>query len=102
MSYRKAEIKKKANVYFDGNVTSRSIVTAGGETKSLGVMLPGSYTFNTGAPEVMEVTEGTCRVRLAGDSEWKDYGAGNSFEVPGDSSFEIEVIALLDYVCHFG
>jgi len=102
MSYRNAEIKKKANVYFDGNVTSRSIVTAGGETKSLGVMLPGSYTFNTGAPEVMEVTEGTCRVRLAGDSEWKDYGAGNSFEVPGDSSFEIEVIALLDYVCHFG
>jgi len=102
MSYQNAQIRKKANVYFDGKVTSRSIVTAEGATKSLGVMLPGNYTFNTGAPEVMELTEGACRVKLKGDSEWRDYGAGDSFEVPGNSSFEIEVLALLDYVCHFG
>ena len=102
MSFQNAEIKKKANVYFDGRVTSRSIVTAGGETKSLGVMLPGTYTFNTGAPEIMELTEGACRVKLSGHSEWTDYAAGQSFEVPGNSSFEIEVLAVLDYVCHFG
>ena len=101
MSFKNVEVKKKANVYHDGKVTSRTIVTASGETKTLGVMLPGSYRFNTQAPEVMDVTQGACRVKLAGESNWKEYGAGQSFDVPGNSSFEIDVTQLLDYVCHF-
>jgi len=102
MSYKNAQISKKANVYHDGKVTSRSIVTAEGESKTLGIMLPGSYNFGTGAPEVMEVTAGACRVRLQGSDEWQSYAAGESFNVPGDSRFDIEVTELLDYVCHFG
>ena len=102
MDFQNATIKRKANVYHEGRVTSRSVVTAAGEMKTLGVMLPGTYRFSTQAPEVMEVTQGSCRVKLADDQAWTDYQAGQSFSVPANSHFEIEVEDLLDYVCHFG
>jgi uncharacterized protein YaiE (UPF0345 family) len=102
MSFQNVEVKKKANVYHDGKVTSRTLITSQGEMKTLGVMLPGTYRFSTQAPEVMELTQGHCRVKLAGDQKWTDYAAGQSFSVPGNSSFEIDVTDLLDYVCHFG
>ena len=102
MSFQNVEIKKKANVYHEGKVTSRSIVTQEGEMKSLGVMLPGTYRFSTEAPEEMELSQGHCRVKLSGEQEWSEYGAGESFHVPGNSHFDIEVTELLDYVCHFG
>lgn len=101
MSYKNVEVKKKANVYHDGKVTSRTVITPQGEMKTLGVMLPGTYRFNTQAPERIDVTQGHCRVKLANQQGWADYVAGQSFDVPGNSSFEIEVVALLDYVCHF-
>lgn len=102
MEFKNATVKHKANVYHDGKVTSRSVVTADGEMKTLGVMLPGTYRFSTGAPEVMELLQGRCRVKLADEQAWTDYEAGQSFNVPGNSSFEIEVEDLLDYICHFG
>lgn len=102
MEYRNATIKHKANVYHGGKVTSRSIVTEKGEMKTLGVMLPGTYRFNTDSPEVMEVTQGRCRVKLANQQDWATYEAGDSFEIPGHSHFEIEVDEFLDYICHFG
>lgn len=102
MKFQSAEIVKQANVYHDGKVTSRSIVTAEGEMKSLGVMLPGTYRFSTEAPEIMEILQGECRVKLADQQEWVEYDAGQSFSVPGNSHFDIEVGQLLDYVCHFG
>jgi hypothetical protein len=101
MSYKNATITKKANVYFDGQVTSRSIVTIEGEKKTLGIMMPGSYSFNTGVAEIMEMIQGSCNVRLAGIDDWHSYHAGDSFNVPANSSFDIEVVELMDYVCHF-
>jgi len=102
MSYKNVEIRKKANVYHDGKVTSRTIITGSGEMKTLGVMLPGLYRFSTEAPEIMELTQGKCRVKLAGADTWSEYAGGESFNVPGNSHFEIEVTELLDYICHFG
>lgn len=102
MSYRNVEVRKKANIYHEGRVTSRTIVTPGGEMKTLGVMLPGTYRFNTQAPERIDVTQGRCRVRLAGAANAREYQAGDSFDIPGDTHFDIEVVDLLDYVCHFG
>ena len=93
---------KKANVYFDGKCVSHTVVLADGTRKSVGVILPATLTFNTGAPEVMELLGGRCRVRLAGEQVWQDYTGGTSFKVPADSSFDIEVLEALDYVCHFG
>ena len=102
MSLKNVEVKKKANVYHDGKVTSRTIITPAGEMKTLGVMLPGTYRFSTQAPERVDVTQGHCRVKLADQQHWTDHQAGESFDVPGNSHFEIEVSDLLDYVCHFG
>lgn len=100
MSFKNAEIKRKANIYHDGRVTSRTVITPAGERKTLGIMLPGTYAFNTDAPEAMELIQGRCRVRL-GDAAWHEYAAGESFAVPAQTRFEIEVRDLLDYVCHF-
>ncbi|MGE0862034.1 MAG: pyrimidine/purine nucleoside phosphorylase [Gammaproteobacteria bacterium] len=95
-------VLKKANVYFDGKCVSHTVLLADGTRKSVGVILPATLTFNTAAPEVMELLGGRCRVRLAGENAWKDYGGGQSFSVPGNSSFDIEVSEAVDYVCHFG
>ena len=96
-------VLKQANVYFDGKCVSHSITLPDGTKKSVGVILPSTLTFNTGAPETMETVAGACRVKMAGESEWKTYGAGQSFNVPGNSSFDIEVSSEpYHYVCHFG
>ncbi|BAL25522.1 pyrimidine/purine nucleoside phosphorylase [Azoarcus sp. KH32C] len=96
-------VATKANVYFDGRCVSHTITLADGTRKSVGVILPASLTFNTGAPEIMEGVAGSCRVRLKGETEWKTWGAGQSFNVPGNSSFDIEVTGEpYHYVCHFG
>jgi purine/pyrimidine-nucleoside phosphorylase len=95
-------VVKKSNVYFDGKCISHSIVFADGTKKTIGVIMPSSLTFNTSAPEVMEIIGGKCRVQLAGTSAWQTYAAGQSFNVPGNSSFQIETQETLDYVCHFG
>jgi purine/pyrimidine-nucleoside phosphorylase len=101
MSFKNVEVHKQANVYHDGKVTSRTVITAEGEMKTLGVMLPGTYRFSTQAPEQVDITRGRCRVKLTDGQHWTPYQEGQSFSVPGDSSFEIEVDELLDYVCHF-
>ena len=95
-------VVKKANVYFDGKCVSHTVVLADGTRKTVGVILPSSLTFTTGAPEVMEGVGGSCRVRLKGESDWKPWGDGESFTVPGDSSFEIACDEPYHYVCHFG
>ncbi|MEN3297335.1 MAG: purine/pyrimidine-nucleoside phosphorylase [Burkholderiales bacterium] len=94
-------IIKKANIYFDGKCVSHTVIFADGTRKTIGVIFPSSLTFNTGAPEIMELNAGKCRVRLKGESEWKTYEGGQRFNAPGNSSFDIETIETLDYVCHF-
>ena len=95
-------VVKAANVYFDGKCVSHTVILADGTKKTVGVILPSSLTFNTGAPEIMEGVGGSCRVKLKGEGEWKTYGAGESFDVPGNSSFEIACDEPYHYVCHFG
>lgn len=95
-------VLKKANVYFDGKCVSHTVVLADGTRKSVGVIFPSVLTFNTGAPEVMELNAGRCRVKLPGAADWVAYEGGQSFSVPGNASFEIETLETLDYVCHFG
>jgi uncharacterized protein YaiE (UPF0345 family) len=94
-------VAKKANVYFDGKCVSHTVLFADSTKKTVGVIFPSQLTFNTGAPEVMEINAGRCRVRLKGESQWREYAAGERFSVPGNSSFDIETVELLDYVCHF-
>ena len=95
-------VGKKANVFFDGKCVSHTVQFADGTKKSVGVILPATLTFNTGVPEIMETVAGSCRYKLK-DGEWKTCKAGESFSVPGNSSFDIEVAGEpYHYVCHFG
>jgi purine/pyrimidine-nucleoside phosphorylase len=92
----------KANVYFDGKVISHTLLFKDGRKKTVGVIFPGSYAFNTGDPERMEIISGACRVRLAGEQDWRSYPAGTFFLVPGHSSFDIAVDqGLAEYLCSF-
>jgi uncharacterized protein YaiE (UPF0345 family) len=93
----------KANVYFDGKVVSHTVLFASGVKKTVGLIYPGSFTFNTGAPEIMDIIAGSCEVRLKGETAWKAYAAGTAFNVPGNSAFDIKVAAgIAEYICSFG
>ncbi|MBF0430248.1 MAG: pyrimidine/purine nucleoside phosphorylase [Fibrobacteria bacterium] len=94
-------IIKKANVYFDGNVSSRTVVFKDGSKKTLGIMLPGKYEFNTDAKEIMEIISGDLDVMLPGDSEWKPFKGGDVFEVPAKSKFSLNIKQITDYCCSF-
>lgn len=98
-----AAVSTRANVYFDGKCVSHSLTLADGTRKSVGVILPSTLTFNTGAPEIMEGVGGQCEVLLPGDSEWRRFGPGERFAVPGQSKFQIRVDGEpYHYICHFG
>lgn len=95
-------VVKRANVYFDGKCVSHTVQFADGVKKSVGVVLPATLTFNTGVPEIMETVAGSCRYKIKGE-DWKTSQPGQSFSVPGNSSFDIEVSGEpYHYICHFG
>ena len=100
--FDQVSVVKKANVFHDGKCVSHSVLFPDGTRKTLGVMFPSTLTFNVGAPEIIEINAGKCRVKVGDAGEWTTFGAGDSFHVPGDTRFEIEILELLDYVCHFG
>ena len=94
-------VVKKANVYFDGGVVSRTVLFADGSRKTLGIMQPGEYTFDTGAPERMEILAGELDLLLPGTTEWRRVTGGESFDVPGHAEFRMKVTTLTDYCCSF-
>ena len=99
--FENVSVVKKANVYFDGKCVSHTVTLADGTRKSVGVILPATLTFKTGAAEIMETVAGSCRYRLPG-ADWVSAAAGELFAVPENSSFDIEVSGEpYHYVCHF-
>jgi len=100
-SFENVKINKEVNSYFDGKVTSRTLEFADGSIKTLGVMLPGEYEFATKDPELMEIYSGELQVKLPGSNTWRQIHGGDSFEVAGDTKFQVKVAALTDYCCSF-
>ncbi len=94
-------VVKKANVYFDGNVSSRTLKFADGSTKTLGFMLPGEYTFHTTDKENMEILAGELEVMLPGASDWQTVKGGEAFDVPANAKFTMKVLTPTDYCCSF-
>ena len=95
-------VTTQASVYFDGKCISHGITFPDGTKKSVGVILPATLTFKTGAPEIMEGVGGSCEYRLTGSADWIASGAGERFSVPGNSQFDIRVTDAYHYICHFG
>lgn len=94
-------VVKKANVYFDGKVVSRTVKFADGSSKTLGFMMPGEYTFNTADKETMEILSGELEVQLPDSSQWRNVVGGESFDVPANASFTMKVHTATDYCCSF-
>jgi len=92
---------KKASIYFDGKVTSRTVVFADGSHKTLGIMLPGDYEFNTDEKEIMEIVSGDLEVFITDAEGWKTIQDGDSFEVPAKSKFSLKVKSITDYCCSY-
>lgn len=100
--FRGVTVLTKANVYFDGNVVSHSLLLPDGSKKTLGLIRPGRFHFNTDKAERMEIVAGQCRVKLDGQAGTNTFAAGQVFEVPSKSGFEIEVQqGLCEYICSF-
>jgi len=99
--FEKVTIVKKANVYFEGKVTSRTVLFENGEKKTLGIMMPGDYEFGTADKEIMEILGGSMDVLLPGSDKWITILSGESFEVPADSKFKLVVKEVADYCCSY-
>ena len=94
-------VVKKANIYFNGKVTSRTVVFENGEKKTLGIMLPGEYEFGTEKKEIMEILGGKLEVKLPSSEEWCSFSEGDVFEVEAKSSFKLIVKEITDYCCSY-
>ena len=99
--YKDVNVDKIANIYFEGNVISRNIFLKDGSRKTLGVMLPGNYEFSTETRELMEIMSGKLNLKLQNDEDWKSIKDGMNFNIPKNSSFKVEVLELVNYVCSY-
>jgi uncharacterized protein YaiE (UPF0345 family) len=99
--FKNVTVVKEANIYFDGKVTSRTVLFPDGAKKTFGVMLPGEYEFSTGDKELMEILSGELDVLLPGEAAWKPFKGGQSFEVAPNAKFKLKVKKLTDYCCSF-
>ena len=101
MEFKNVTIVKKAKVYFDGKVTSRTVIFPDGSKKTLGIMFPGDYEFSTAEKEIMEILAGSLDVLLPGTAGWVTFKEGEAFEVPTQSKFSLKVKSLTDYCCSY-
>lgn len=99
--FNNVKLEKKANIYFEGKVTSRTFYLENGEKKTLGIMLPGEYEFGTAEKELMEISAGEMDVLLPDASDWITIVSEASFEVPANSKFKLIVKEVTDYCCSY-
>jgi hypothetical protein len=100
-NFTNVTIVKQANIYFNGNVTSRTVLFGDGTRKTLGIILPGEYEFGTADRERMEIQAGTLKALLPGKKDWQTYGPGHAFEIPAHSKFKVAAATVCDYCCSY-
>lgn len=101
-TFNNVTVDSIANLYFDGKVVSHTVHMPDGSRKTLGIIFPGTYHFGTAAPELMEITSGSCEVMLDGTSTTLFVPTDESFEIPGNSGFSITVHeGICQYICTF-
>lgn len=90
----------QVNEYFDGAVKSLGYTNGQGKS-TIGVIEAGEYEFGTSSAETMQVIEGELIALIAGESEWKTYKNGQSFDVPANSSFKVKTSRQSSYLCKY-
>ena len=98
--FENVSVVKEANIYFDGQVTSRTVIFKDGSRKTLGIMLPGEYEFSTDQKELMEIASGDLEVLLP-NASWQSIKGGESFTVPAQAKFSLKVVKTTDYCCSY-
>lgn len=98
--FENVTVVKEANIYDGGKVTSRTILFVDGTKKTLGIMMPGEYTFDTKEAEVMEMMSGELDIRLPNE-QWRTLKTPESFNVPANSSFDLKIKTVTDYCCSY-
>ncbi|MFV0596209.1 pyrimidine/purine nucleoside phosphorylase [Shewanella sp.] len=94
-------VAKKANIYFEGKVASRSVFFSDGTKQTLGVVLPGEYEFSTSQGEIMQVTSGSFEVLLPNSATWQTFSEGSQFKLAANVSFKIRNSAVAEYCCSY-
>lgn len=95
-------VMTKANIYFEGKVLSHTLLFPDGTRKTLGLIHPCAVYFGTERAERMEIVSGECRIQREGQSVWENYAGGQTFEIPAQSGFHIEVKqGLCEYICTY-
>jgi uncharacterized protein YaiE (UPF0345 family) len=88
------------NGYFDGKVQSVGFQRHG-RRATVGVIDVGEFHFGTDAPERMTVVSGELQARLPGETAFRPFPAGTTFEVPGKSGFDVRAVEPAAYLCEF-
>ena len=99
--FTNVSVIREANIYYEGKITSRTILFADGSRKTLGIMMPGEYEFSTDDKEVIEILSGSLEFSLSGEEGWQAVSAGGSFEIPADFKFRVNIKELVDYCCSY-
>ena len=100
-NFKNVNVDLSANIYYEGKVISRNIFLKDGSKKTLGVMLVGEYEFNTVNRENMKIINGKLNLKLKGDNQWKLISNGMEFNIPKNSSFKVEVVEIVNYICSY-
>ena len=100
-NFKNVDVDALANIYFEGKVISRNIFFKDGSKKTLGVMLPGEYEFNTESKELIEIVSGKLDLKLKDDNNWILITDGMDFNIPSNSSFKVKVLELVNYTCSY-
>lgn len=99
--FEQVTVIKEANIYYEGKVTSRTVLLPDGSKVTLGIMMPGSYEFGTDQHETMEILSGQLSVQLPGTEEWLHIDGQSTFEVPANTRFKLEIKTVTDYCCSY-
>jgi hypothetical protein len=88
------------NRYFEDKVQSVGFQRKG-RRATVGVIDEGEFHFGTDAPERMTVISGELLARLPGETAFRPFPAGTTFEVPGKSGFDVRAVEPAAYLCEF-
>ena len=94
-------IETKGNIYFGGRVTSRSFYREDGTRFTIGIITPGTYTFDVGDREVIQLIAGAAEILLPAEKEWRRVEAPDTYEVIANNSFRSRCFDVVEYLCDY-